>query len=120
LMRPPVRRDGWLLVGELFWSEKPPAAVERALDLDAVVDLGTMLTHIDEAQLDLVEMIIANQDTWDRYSASQWLNVSTWLGEHPDDPEAPEVRRIRNDSRRQYLEYERRYLGWGVFLLRTL
>jgi len=121
LMRPPVRSDGWLLVGELFWSEKPPAAVERALDLgDAVVDLGTMLTRIDEARLDLVEMIVANHDTWDRYSASQWLNVSTWLDGHPDDPEASEVRQIRNDSRRQYLEYERRYLGWGVFLLRTL
>jgi cyclopropane fatty-acyl-phospholipid synthase-like methyltransferase len=121
LMRPPLRQDGWLLVGELFWSEVPAAADERALVFgDEVVDLGTILTHFDDARLDLVEMVIANHDTWDRYTASQWLNVSTWLAEHPDDPEAAEVRRIRDDARRLYLEYERRYLGWGVFMLRPL
>jgi hypothetical protein len=120
LMRPHVGSDGWLLVGELFWSEIPPASDMRALLFgDEVVDLGTILTRFDDARLDLVEMVIANHDTWDRYSASQWLNVSTWLAEHPDDPEAPEVRRTRDDARRLYLEYERRYLGWGVFILRN-
>jgi cyclopropane fatty-acyl-phospholipid synthase-like methyltransferase len=121
LMRPPLRSDGWLLVGELFWAEEPPTAIKQTLGFgDEVVDLGAMLTHFDDAHLDLVEMVIANHDTWDRYSASQWLNVSRWLDEHPDDPEAAEVRRTRDKSRRDYLEYERRYLGWGVFILRPL
>jgi hypothetical protein len=121
LMRPPLRRDGWLLVGELFWSEVPAPGNDRPLVFgDEVAELGTILTRFDDAGLDLVEMVIANHDTWDRYSASQWLNVSRWLAEHPDDPEAPEVRRIRDDARRIYLEFERRYLGWGVFILRPL
>jgi hypothetical protein len=120
-MLPPLRRAGWLLVGELFWSRQPPASVVRALGYgDEVTDLGGVLKHIDNAGLDLVEMVIANEDTWDRYSASQWLNVSQWLADHPDDPEAAEVRARRDAGRREYLEYERQYLGWGVFVIRRL
>jgi hypothetical protein len=63
-------------------------------------------------------MVLANQDAWDRYAASQWLNVSNWLDDNRDDPEAEDVRRTRDNSRRNYLRYERRYLGWGVFILR--
>jgi hypothetical protein len=121
LMRSPVRRDGWLLVGELFWNEQPPAAVKEALGYgDEVVDLAGTLARFDDAGLDLVEMVLATQETWDRYAASQWLNVARWLDEHPNDPEADDVRRTRDASRRKYLEYERQYLGWGVFILRLL
>jgi hypothetical protein len=119
LMRTPLRRAGWLVVGELFWSEEPPASVQDALGFgDEVVDLGGILTRIDGEGLDLVEMVAATQETWDRYSASQWLNVSNWLAAHPDDPEAGAVRARRDDARRKYLECERRYLGWGVFVMR--
>lgn len=120
LMRPPLRADGWLLVGELFWSDDPPPAVRKTLGYgDEVVDLAGILQRIEAEGLDLVEMVVANDDTWDRYSASQWLNVSRWLTEHPDDPDADEVRTTRDDSRRRYLQYERRYLGWGVFVMRA-
>jgi hypothetical protein len=120
LMRPPLRADGWLLVGELFWSEEPPAKVRDALGYgDEVVDLAGILSRVEDAQLDLVEMVIANQDTWDRYAASQWLNVSRWLAANADDPDADDIRRTRDNSRRQYLQYERPYLGWGVFIIRA-
>ena len=119
VMRPSVRDDGWLLVGELFWSEPPTAAVRKALTYEQdVVDLAGILGRVEDAGLDLVEMVIANHDTWDRYSASQWLNVSEWLLDNPDDPEAADVRRTRDAGRREYLELERQYLGWGVFVLK--
>ena len=121
LMRAPARRDAWLLVGDIFWQEEPPADVQQALGLGAdVVDLAGQLGQFEAAGLDLVEMVLANQDTWDRYSASQWLNVAKWLDAHPDDPDADDVRRTRDASRRTYLTHERRYLGWGVFILRPM
>ena len=121
LMQPPLRRDGWILVGEIFWTEVPPPNVEAALDYGyAVGDLGSVLTRFDDGGLDLVEMVIANSDAWDRYSASQWLNVSNWLRDNPGDPDAADMRTARDKSRREYLEYERRYLGWGVFIARVL
>jgi hypothetical protein len=121
LMRTPARRDGWLLVGDVFWNETPPPVVQDALGYgDEVADLAGTLARFEAGHFDLVEMVVANQDTWDRYSASQWLNVSKWLDNNPDDPESDAVRRTRDDSRRKYLQYERRYLGWGVFVLRLL
>jgi ubiquinone/menaquinone biosynthesis C-methylase UbiE len=119
LMKRPLRKDGWLLVGELFWIEAPPPEVERRLGYgDVVVDLAGVLQRTEDAGLDLVEMVLANHDTWDRYATSQWLNVSNWLAANPDDPEADDIRRTRDASRRQYLEIERQYVGWGVFIMR--
>ena len=119
LMRGPAWNDGWLLVGDVFWNEEPPSEVREALgNGDEFADLAGTLARVEDAQLDLVEMVLATQETWDRYAASQWLNVSKWLHHNPDDPEANDVRRTRDDSRRKYLQYERQYLGWGVFILR--
>ena len=70
--------------------------------------------------VDLVEMVLANHDTWDRYTTSQWLNVASWLDANHDDPDAADIRQRRDESRRRYMEYERRYLGWGVFVLRPM
>ena len=72
----------------------------------------------EEAGFDLVEMVLADADDWDRYVASQWLTVSDWLRANPDDPEADDLRAWSSAARRSHLEYGRRYLGWGVFVLR--
>lgn len=120
LMRAPLRDDGWLLVGDTYWTMPPPADVERAIGDEASTDLAGVLAQVDAAGLDLVEMVLANHDSWDRYAASQWLNVSKWLDTHHGDPEAADVRRARDNARRNYLQYERPYLGWGVFVLRAL
>ena len=36
-------------------------------------------------------MMLADQDSWDRYAAAQWLNLRRWLDRNPDDELAPEV-----------------------------
>jgi hypothetical protein len=119
LMRGHLDGRGWLLVGEPYWIDDPRPVARQALGTgDDFGDLAETLTCFEHAGLDLVEMVLANHDTWDRYSARQWLNVATWLDEHHDDPDAEDVRTTRDGSRRSYLTYGRRYLGWGVFILR--
>jgi hypothetical protein len=66
-----------------------------------------------------VEMVLANPDSWDRYVASQWWTVAEWLRANPDDPDAPALREWIAQSKRDYMQYGRRYLGWGVFALRV-
>ncbi|MFC9974580.1 SAM-dependent methyltransferase [Spirillospora sp. NPDC127200] len=120
LMRSAATPDGLLLVGEVFWNEDPPEAAYEALGLgrgDFATLAGT-LERFEAAGVELVEMVLAGADDWDRYMASQWWTVHQWLKAHPDDPRAPEMRRFADQARRSHLAYGRRYLGWGVFVLR--
>ncbi|MGO9560318.1 MAG: SAM-dependent methyltransferase [Acidimicrobiales bacterium] len=113
-----VRPGGWLLVGEVYWIEPPPPEVEEKYGVGEFADLAGTLDRFETAGADLVEIVLASRDDWDRYAASQWLNVSDWLLANPDDADAAEVREQRDLSRRDYLAHERRCLGWGVFVLR--
>ena len=46
------------------------------------------------------------------------MAVSNWLRAHRESPEAAGIRSMHERSRRDYLTYTRRYLGWGVFVVR--
>jgi hypothetical protein len=63
-------------------------------------------------------MVLADEHGWDRYAAAQRWALRRWLDEHPEDPRAPHVREFRDQVRHSHLAYQRRYLGWGVFVLR--
>jgi SAM-dependent methyltransferase len=120
LLRAALRPDGTMLVGEPYWTEEPPAAAYAALDCgpDDFATLAGTLDRFEAVGVDLVEMVLADGDSWDRYAAAQWWTVDRWLAGHPDDPEAPGMREFLDRGRRAHLTYARRYLGWGVFVLR--
>ncbi|WP_219413886.1 SAM-dependent methyltransferase [Pseudonocardia nigra] len=120
LLRPAVGSDGLLLIGEPFWREPPPAEALTALGVgaDDFADLPGLLDRFDAAGADLVEMVLADEHSWDRYVAAQCWALRRWLDDHSDDPAAADVRRFRDATRRTHLAYQRRFLGWGVFVLR--
>jgi hypothetical protein len=122
LMRPAVAPGGLLLIGEPFWRETPPAEAYDALDFgpDEFTSLPGTLDRFAAAGLELLEMVLADEDSWDRYVAAQWWTVARWLDDHPDHPDAPAMRDYLDRSRRSHLAYGRRYLGWGVFVLRAV
>ena len=119
LLRPALRPGGRLLIGEPYWIEPPPAEAVAAFGFgpgeDFVSLVGT-LDRLEASGLELVEMVLANPDTWDRYEASQWRTVAAWLAANPDDPDHGAMRQFLDHGRRTYLEWGRRYLGWGVFV----
>ena len=121
-MRPGLRNaESLLLVGEPYWIDEPPDQAYAALtnsDRDLFTTLAGTEQRIASAGLELVEMVLADQGSWDRYAAAQWLTVSDWLRAHPASPEAAEIRQLHERFRREYLAYTRRFLGWGVFVLR--
>jgi SAM-dependent methyltransferase len=120
LMRPAMRGGALMLIGEPYWIDPPPPEAHAALGLveEELTSLVGTLDRFESTGMDLVEMVLADGDSWDRYVASQWWTVTEWLAAHPDDPGAPDMRRFLADTRRSHLEYGRRYLGWGVFALR--
>jgi SAM-dependent methyltransferase len=123
LMKPALKdAGGLLLVGEPYWIDEPPDAAYDALvegDRALFASLAGTLDRFEEAGLELVEMVLASLHGWDRYEAMQWMAVDDFLRAHPDDPDAPELRQWIRRSRRAYLTYGRRYMGWGVFVLRV-
>ena len=110
---------GLLLIGEPFWREPPPSEVRATFgDPDLFADLPGLLERFESAGVDLVEVVLADEHGWDRYAAAQWRAVRHWLDANPDHTRAGQVRGFRDEARRSYLAHQRRYLGWGVFVLR--
>jgi hypothetical protein len=95
------------------------AAVEacHATSRDDYLSLPGLLEQFGQSDCDVVEMVLADQDSWDRYVAAQWLNTRQWLDGNPDDELAPVLRAELTAAPARYARYEREYLGWGVFAL---
>jgi SAM-dependent methyltransferase len=113
-------KDGMLIIGEAYWHQAPPPEVYTALDFtpETFATLAGTLDRFESLGLTLVEMVLADLDDWDRYYASQWSAVYDYLRDNPDDPQADQLRAWIAKNRRNYLTYERQYLGRGVFILR--
>lgn len=122
LMRPAAAGDGLLLVGEPFWIDPPPPEAYEAIGCapDDFTSLTGTLERFEAAEVDLVEMVLADGEDWNRYAAAQWWTLAQWLRDNPGSPQLADVRAFRDAARRSHLSHIRRYLGWGVFVLRPL
>ncbi|TDC86049.1 class I SAM-dependent methyltransferase [Nonomuraea deserti] len=120
LMRRHLRPNGIALVGECYWITPPPQEAYEVLGIadGAFTSLAGTAARFEDSGFELLEMVLADQDGWDRYVASQWWTISDWLRENPDDSDAPAMRDFLANARRSHLEYGRQYLGWGVFVAR--
>jgi hypothetical protein len=104
-----------------YWRRAPvdQATVEgcRAASEDDFRLLLELLEQFGALGCDVVEMVLADQDSWDRYVAAQWLNTRRWLDAHPDDELAEQMRAELTAAPVRHARYQRDYLGWGVFAL---
>ena len=112
---------GIILVGEPFWRQMPPTeAVARGCQAGTVADfmpLPELLASFGTLGYDVVEMVLADQDGWDRYEAAKWLTMRRWLEANSGDEFAKVVRAELTAEPVRYATYTREYLGWGVFAL---
>jgi SAM-dependent methyltransferase len=120
LLSPALRDGGRMLIGEPFWHEPPPSEAVDALGFgpDDYTSLAGTAERIAAAGMELVEMVLADRDSWDRYEAAQWRTIAAWLDANPSDPDHAAMRTFLDANRESYLAWGRRYLGWGVFVMR--
>ncbi|MBN1963145.1 MAG: class I SAM-dependent methyltransferase, partial [Anaerolineae bacterium] len=72
LMRPALNDnpDALVLVGEVFWQNEPDAEAAAAMGFASPDDVPTrsgLLERFDAAGLELLEMVAATTEMWDRY-----------------------------------------------------
>ena len=121
LLAKSLRSGGIMLIGEPYWLKLPPTeeAVNgcQAASIDDYRLLPELLASFADLGYDIVEMVLADQDGWDRYEAAKWLTMRRWLEANADDDFAKEVRAQLSSEPGRYAAYSREYLGWGVFAL---
>ena len=116
-----LQPGGIILIGEPYWLKLPPteeaAAGCLAGSISDFLTLPALLASFRHLCCDVVEMVLADQDGWDRYEAAKWLTMRRWLEANPGDDLAAEVRARLTSEPERYATYTREYLGWGVFVL---
>lgn len=121
LLRRSLAPGGMMLIGEPYWRREPPdqATAEGCYGTkkEDWLPLPELLESFGRLGCDVVEMVLADQDSWDRYTAAQWLNIRRWLDANPDDELSAEMRAELTAGPARYARYRREYLGWGIFAL---
>ena len=121
LLAKSLRPGGIILIGEPYWLQLPPteevAKGCHAVSISDFLLLPELLASFGSLDYDVVEMVLADQDGWDRYEAAKWLTMRRWLAANPDDDFAKDVRAELTSAAERYAPFAREYLGWGVFAL---
>ena len=118
LLAQSLRTGGIILIGEPYWRQLPPTEdVAKGCLAGSISDflmLPERLASFGHLNYDVVEMVLADQDGWDRYEATKWLTMCRWLEANPDDEFAKDVRAKLTSEPECYAAYTREYLGAGV------
>jgi Cyclopropane fatty acid synthase and related methyltransferases len=100
---------GIILIGEPYWRQLPPTEdVAKGCLAGSISDflmLPELLASFGRLGYDVVEMVLADQDSWDRYEAAKWLTMRRWLegqsrrrsrkrGQGPADPGTETLRLV--------------------------
>lgn len=121
LLAESLRTGGITLIGEPYWRQPPPTDdVAKGCLATSVSDflmLPELLASFGALGYDVVEMVLADQASWDRYEAAKWLTMRRWLEANVNDDLADDVRAELTAEPERYARYTREYLGWGVFAL---
>lgn len=121
LLAQSLKPGGIMLIGEPYWRQLPATdEVAQACGVGSRADFLTLpglVSAFDELGYDVVEMVLADQEGWDRYEAAKWLTMRRWLEANPDDDFVAEVRAELTLSPKRHVTYAREYFGWGVFAL---
>ncbi|MEX9943563.1 methyltransferase domain-containing protein [Providencia rettgeri] len=121
LLAQSLKPGGFMLIGEPYWRQLPETdEIAQACGVSTIADLLTLpglVSAFDGLGYDVVEMVLADQEGWDRYEAAKWLTMRRWLEANPDDSFAAEIRVELTVSPKRHVTYAREYFGWGVFAL---
>jgi len=121
LMRTALKNEetGLLIIGETFWQEPPTDVVCDVLgvDRDVLSDMAGIASQLATSKATILNMMVTTPQEWDAYYTQRWISVYQWLQDNQFDPNADTIRELNARQQQQYLQYERKYIGWGIFVV---
>ena len=111
-----IRPGGYIILGEPYWrtSSIPPDYARAEATIYTEYELLQMTR---QAGLDLVTVVRASHDDWDRYESGNWAGLARWLAENPTHPERDQVLDHLRSSQDEYTRLAREYFGWAMLVL---
>lgn len=110
-----VKPDGVLVFGVAFANEKP-LPPEHSDEL--ILDLAETAAALRAGNLAVTAVIGASTDEWDGFRSRQWHNIDAWLRANPEHPQREQVSKEIEHEKQRYFAFQRRYLGWAIFVAR--
>jgi SAM-dependent methyltransferase len=118
-VRPLLRPGGRLLLGEGFWERSPTSEALAALDA-RVDEFSTLAGLVDLCSADgyrLLAVSTASLPEWDDFESRFAAGRERWLLQHPDAPDAADVRAEIDAHRNGWLHGYRGVLGFAYLTL---
>jgi SAM-dependent methyltransferase len=111
-----VRPGGKIILGEPYWLKDavPPELAQAQPEFHSELQVSGWARQVG---LDFEYVLHSSLDEWDRYEASNWRGLVSWMEENPGHPDFPDVLRHLHESQEEYFRYGREYFGWGLYLL---
>jgi SAM-dependent methyltransferase len=109
-----ARPGGIVAIGEPFARELPFPESTRAQFGAMERSLAATVERLKSHKLSPIGLIEASVDDWDRYECLHWRAAHDWAAENPDHPDRAQM--IDGKDMAQYLEFDRLYVGWAIFV----
>lgn len=116
-MKKAIKPGGKLAIGEVYWlvDNYPPECLKFYPNFNHEHEL---LYDIWNEGLELVHVIRSTTEDWDNYEMANWRGLLEWIDQNPEHPDRDEVIRHLHDSQDEYLHYGRKYIGWGIYVMK--
>ncbi len=115
-----TKPGGFVVVGEPYWLQEPHPDYLEMVDFEK----DTFATHHENVligeslDLSLIYSIVSNHDDWDRYVGLNWYAANEYVRQYPEDKDVPELKRMIDRYKHEYLQYGRNTLGWAIYVFR--
>jgi hypothetical protein len=112
-----TKSGGVLAIGDIFARKRPwPEVLQKAFgDEHTMAEIANLL---ERKGVVLTGVIEASVDDWNHYESQHFLAIEEWARANPEHPQKETLLERNARSKQQFLELERDYLGWAIWVCR--
>lgn len=115
-----LKPGGMFALGDVYLKSRPPEGLTSDENLGEFRSLAHNHDALQARGLWVTGIITASGDDWDRYCSSGWRTTREWADENPEREDREEVMNAMEFTRREYLAFQKEYLGWAILIGRYL